>query len=39
MRMGCELARFERVRAVHDHCMTLQAFIDAAPNRQPDHAA
>jgi hypothetical protein len=38
MRMGCELARFERVRA-DDHCMTLQAFIDAAPSRQPDYAA
>jgi maleylacetoacetate isomerase len=37
MRMGCDLSRFERVRAIHDHCMTLQAFIDAAPGNQPDY--
>jgi MFS family permease len=37
MRMGCDLTRFERVRAIHAHCMRLQAFIDAAPGKQPDY--
>jgi maleylacetoacetate isomerase len=39
MRMGCDLSRFERVRAVYEHCMTQQAFIDAAPQNQPDYIA
>jgi maleylacetoacetate isomerase len=37
MRMGCDLSRFERVMAVYEHCMAQQAFIDAAPQKQPDY--
>jgi maleylacetoacetate isomerase len=38
-RMGCDLSRFERVMAVYEHCMAQQAFIDAAPQNQPDYIA
>jgi maleylacetoacetate isomerase len=38
-RMGCDLSRFERVMAVYEHCMAQQAFIDAAPQNQPDSIA
>lgn len=38
-RMGCDLSRFERVMAVYAHCMAQQAFIDAAPQNQPDYIA
>jgi len=36
-RMGCDLTRFTRVLAVHEHCMRQEAFQQAAPNRQPDY--
>jgi maleylacetoacetate isomerase len=39
LRMGCDLARFARVRKVYEHCMTQQAFIQAAPQNQPDYVA
>ena len=35
-RMGCDVARFERVMAVVEHCMAQPAFIAAAPRNQPD---
>jgi maleylacetoacetate isomerase len=38
-RMGCDLSRFERVMAVYDHCMAQPAFIEAAPQNQPDYIA
>jgi maleylacetoacetate isomerase len=39
LRMGCDLSRFTRVRAVYEHCMTQPAFIEAAPQNQPDYVA
>jgi len=39
LRMGCDLSRFVRVRAVYEHCMTQPAFIRAAPQNQPDYVA
>jgi maleylacetoacetate isomerase len=38
-RMGCDLSKFSRVRAVYDHCMAQPAFIAAAPQNQPDYVA
>jgi maleylacetoacetate isomerase len=37
LRMGCDLSRFARVRAVVEHCMAQPAFIQAAPQNQPDY--
>jgi maleylacetoacetate isomerase len=37
MRMGCDLSRFTRVRAVYEHCMQQPAFVQAAPQNQPDY--
>ena len=37
LRMGCDLSRFARVRKVYEHCMTQPAFIQAAPQNQPDY--
>jgi maleylacetoacetate isomerase len=39
LRMGCDLSRFARVRAVVEQCMTQPAFIQAAPQNQPDYVA
>lgn len=39
LRMGCDLSPFARVRAVYEHCMTQPAFIQAAPQNQPDYVA
>jgi len=39
LRMGCDLSRFTRVRAVVEHCMAQPAFIQAAPQNQPDYVA
>jgi hypothetical protein len=39
LRMGCDLSRFARVRAVYEQCMTQPAFIQAAPQNQPDYVA
>lgn len=39
LRMGCDLSRFSRVRAVYEHCMQQPAFADAAPLNQPDYVA
>jgi maleylacetoacetate isomerase len=35
-RFGCDLAAFPRIRAIEEHCLSLPAFRDAAPDRQPD---
>lgn len=37
VRMGCDLARFTRVLAVYEHCMKQPAFVQAAPQNQPDY--
>lgn len=37
MRMGCDLSRFTRVLAVYEHCMKQPAFVQAAPQNQPDY--
>jgi maleylacetoacetate isomerase len=39
MRMGCDLSRFTRIRAIYDHCMQQPAFVQAAPENQPDYVA
>ncbi|MFL6674416.1 MAG: maleylacetoacetate isomerase [Massilia sp.] len=39
VRMGCDLSRFERIRAIYAHCMTHAAFIQASPQNQPDYIA
>jgi len=36
-RFGCDLDAYPRVRAVYEHCTTLPAFIQAAPQQQPDY--
>lgn len=36
-RMGCDLAGFPSVMAVYEHCMKQPAFLDAAPQNQPDY--
>jgi len=36
-RMGCDLAAYPRVLAVYAHCMALPAFVQAAPQQQPDY--
>src|SRR5438128_2198811 len=35
-RLNLDLARYPRIRAVHEACMALPAFADAQPSRQPD---
>jgi maleylpyruvate isomerase len=35
-RFGVEVARFTRLLAAEAACVTLPAFVDAAPGRQPD---
>jgi hypothetical protein len=37
MRMGCDLSRFTRVLTVYEHCMKQPAFVEAAPQNQPDY--
>jgi maleylacetoacetate isomerase len=37
MRMGCDLSRFTRVLAIYEHCMKQPAFVQAAPQNQPDY--
>jgi glutathione S-transferase len=37
MRMGCELSGFPRVLRVYEHCMKQPAFVEAAPQNQPDY--
>jgi len=39
VRMGCDVARFERVMAVYRHCLEQAAFQQAAPAQQPDFIA
>jgi len=39
LRMGCDLSRFERVHAIYEHCMRQPAFMQAAPQHQPDYVA
>lgn len=36
-RMDCPLEAYPRIMAVHDHCMRLPAFQQAAPASQPDY--
>jgi len=35
-RMGCDLSAFPRALAIHEHCQQQPAFIQAAPQAQPD---
>ena len=35
-RYGCDLSRYPNILAVEKNCMALPAFIDAAPEKQPD---
>lgn len=35
-RYGCELAKYSAILAVEKACMALPAFVDAAPEKQPD---
>jgi maleylacetoacetate isomerase len=35
-RMGCDLSRFERVRAIYEYCLGQREFQNAAPEKQPD---
>lgn len=35
-RYGCDLSRYPNILAVEKNCMVLPAFIDAAPEKQPD---
>jgi maleylacetoacetate isomerase len=39
MRMGCDLTRFTRILAIHEHCVAQPAFAQAAPAGQPDFIA
>ncbi len=39
LRMGCELEHFERSMAIYRHCLEHPAFIQAAPEQQPDYIA
>jgi maleylacetoacetate isomerase len=39
MRMGCDVARFERIAAIYANCMEQPAFVQAAPQNQPDYIA
>lgn len=39
VRMGCDVARFERVMTVYRHCLAQPAFQAAAPAQQPDFIA
>jgi len=36
-RMGCDLSAWPRVLAVYAHCTALPAFVQAAPQQQPDY--
>lgn len=36
VRAGCDSARYPRVQGVYQHCMAQPAFIQAAPEQQPD---
>lgn len=35
-RFGCDLGQWPRIQRIAVHCRTLEAFIQAAPERQPD---
>ena len=35
-RYGCDLSRYPNILAIEKNCMALPAFIDAAPEKQPD---
>ncbi|HEY7165563.1 MAG TPA: maleylacetoacetate isomerase [Candidatus Binatia bacterium] len=35
-RFGCDLARFPRLQKIEQNCLKIQAFADAAPEKQPD---
>jgi len=35
-RYGCDLSRYPNILAVEKNCAALPAFIDAAPDKQPD---
>jgi maleylacetoacetate isomerase len=36
---GCDLGPYPRVMRIYDHCMTIPAFADAHPAKQPDYEA
>lgn len=38
-RMKIDIAAYPRIRRVNDHCLSLPAFANAAPARQPDFTA
>lgn len=38
-RFGADLTPFPTLRRINEHCLTLKAFSDAAPDRQPDFEA
>jgi glutathione S-transferase len=35
-RLGLDLGPFERLVALHRHCLSLEPFAHASPNQQPD---
>jgi maleylacetoacetate isomerase len=35
-RYGCDLSKYPTIREIEKNCMTLLAFADAAPEKQPD---
>lgn len=39
LRMGCDVEKFARIRGIYDHCVSLPAFIKAAPQNQIDFTA
>jgi len=36
LRMGCDMSPYPRALAIYEHCITLPAFVAAAPQQQPD---
>ena len=39
LRMGCDLSDFPLSMEIFDTCMKMPAFLDAAPNAQPDYTS
>jgi maleylacetoacetate isomerase len=39
LRMGCDVSAYPRVMSVYRHCVQLEPFKSAAPERQPDYQA
>ena len=36
LRFNVDMKKYPKIAAVYEHCNTLDAFIDAAPQNQPD---